>query len=136
MSDNHSGADSISDSSNAHGDAGGGEALMSVGTRELCNQQWANEQCLLDGDSRFVPSDYIAGCSEAECIEVFQALKENTCVKHISLTLGERNSTKRYAFVAAEYVESSKNLQTLDLSAILFGDSTRDDLSFLTCALS
>jgi hypothetical protein len=49
MSDTYSDADSISDSSNAHVDVTGDEALIPVAVRELCNQLRAN-----DPDPRFL----------------------------------------------------------------------------------
>jgi hypothetical protein len=57
--------------------------------------------------------NYVASCSEAEYIEAFQALKENTSMKHIRLWL--HDCTERYAEAAAEYVESSTTLQTMEL---------------------
>jgi hypothetical protein len=53
------------------------------------------------------------GYTEAESIAVFRALEENTNVKHIDYVLFERHCTQRYALVAAEYLESSKTLQSL-----------------------
>jgi Ran GTPase-activating protein (RanGAP) involved in mRNA processing and transport len=91
------------------------EALLSVNVRELCDQLRANDPCILSRNSTFEISYHIFGCSEAEYIEIFQALKENTSVKHIRLTLFERYCTKRSALVAAEYLESSKTLQILHL---------------------
>jgi Ran GTPase-activating protein (RanGAP) involved in mRNA processing and transport len=90
-------------------DTDGDEALISVAARELCLQLRSNDP------RNFEASRHLSGCNEAECIEVFQALKENASVKHTELTLFERNCTKRSALVAAEYLESSKTLQTLHL---------------------
>jgi hypothetical protein len=117
MSDADSDPDSISDSRNPHDDAGGDEALISVAVRELCNQLWTNDPHVLANASVFVPFNYICDYSEAECIAVFQALKENTSVECIDFDrLFDGKYTKSSALVAAEYVESSKTLQTLDLS--------------------
>jgi hypothetical protein len=59
--------------------------------------------------------------SIAECIAVFQVLKENTSVKHIAFSmLFKRYYTERSALAAAEYVESSKTLQTMDFSVGLY----------------
>jgi hypothetical protein len=111
MSDTGSDVDSISDASTGHSD----EALISPAIRQLCNQLRAN-----DYSSRFIPSHFLRGCTEAECIAVFQALKENTSVKHIafefSMLFELNNYTERSALVTAEYVESSKTLQSLGLS--------------------
>jgi hypothetical protein len=118
MSDIDSDADSISGSSNAHSDddaADGDEASISVAIRELCIQLRTNDPLILCHSSTFILSRYITGPSEAEWIAVFQALKENTSVKHIDFILFERHCTKRAALIAAEYVESSKTLQTMDL---------------------
>jgi hypothetical protein len=119
MSDAESDAESISDSSNAHVDDGGddgGEALISVAVRRLCNQLRANDPRVLGDNSSFAPLRYITGYSAAEYIAIFQALKENTSEKHIDFTQFKLHCTKRSALVvAAEYVESSKTLQTLDL---------------------
>jgi hypothetical protein len=106
-------------------DADGDGALISVAIRELCLQLRSNDPLILRHGSSFVYSDYITGYSEApqyisgyteaESIAVFQALKENTSVKHIEFELFARHYTKRSVLVAAEYVESSKTLQTLRL---------------------
>jgi hypothetical protein len=111
MSDTDSDAESVSDSSNAHDAAGGDEALISIAVRRICNQLRANDPRLLD-DSWFDLS-YLAGFFEAASIKVFQALKKNTNVKHVRL--GLHYYTKSSAEAAAEYVESSKTLQTLEL---------------------
>jgi Ran GTPase-activating protein (RanGAP) involved in mRNA processing and transport len=121
MSDADSDADPVSDSSGIHVDvavAGGDEASISVAVRELCNQLRANDPTLLPhAPHSFMLINYIHNCSESECIAVFQALKENTSVKHIDLWfLFVRDYTKRSALVIAEYVESSNTLQTLDLN--------------------
>jgi hypothetical protein len=117
MSDTDSDADSISDSSNAHVDVDGGAEAISSAVRELCNQLRANAPRVMTYSSTFVPSNSFCGCSEAECIEVFQALKDNTSVKRIRFSMPfDRHYTERSALVTEEYVESSKTLQTLDLS--------------------
>jgi hypothetical protein len=116
MSDTDSDADSISDSSNAHVDVGGDEALISSAVRELCSQLRANDSRVLDEENVFVPSRYKSHYSEAECIALFQALEENNSVKHVdfSMFFERRNYTERSALAAAVYLESSKTLQTLD----------------------
>jgi hypothetical protein len=116
MNDTDSDADSISDASNAHVDVAGDEALISVTVRGLCDRLRANDPRLLKHNSVLIPFRYRSIFSEAECIAIFQALKENTSVKHIEFRgLFERHDTKRSALAAAECVESSKTLQTLDL---------------------
>jgi hypothetical protein len=140
MSDTDSDADSISDSSNAHVDVRGDEALISSAVRELCDQLRANDPRVLDADNTFVPSSYKYHYSEAECIALFQALKENTSVKHIDLAsmLSHQPYTKRSAFSAAVYLKFSKTLQTLNLG---FGPHETSDevwemISFVLRALS
>jgi Ran GTPase-activating protein (RanGAP) involved in mRNA processing and transport len=101
-------------------DTDGDEALLSVAVRELCLQLRSNDQHILRHISShvftnytsgyFESSHYICDCNEAEYIAVFQALKENTSVKHLEFILSERS-----ALFAAEYLESSKTLQTLHL---------------------
>jgi Ran GTPase-activating protein (RanGAP) involved in mRNA processing and transport len=82
--------------------------------RELCNRLRAN--VFAYGSFQFVISRYMSGCSEGECTAVLKALKENTTVEHISFSmLFKRHYTKRFALVAAEYMESTKTLQTLNL---------------------
>jgi Ran GTPase-activating protein (RanGAP) involved in mRNA processing and transport len=113
MSDTDPDADSISDASNNHS---ADDALISSAVRKLCDQLRANDPRI---SSTFETSNYISGCSEAEYIAVFQALKENTSLKHIAFEFGvlfERQYTERSALVTAEYVESSKTLQSLCLS--------------------
>jgi hypothetical protein len=133
--DSDSDSDSISDSSNAHvDDAGGDEALISSDVREFCNELRANDPRFAANGSVFELSDYIYGCSEAEGIAVFQALKENTSVKHIDFKQFQRRNTERSALVAAEYVESSKTLQTLNLSVGF--NMTSQMLSLVLRALS
>jgi hypothetical protein len=116
MSDMHfdSDADSISDSSNAHVDVRGDEALISSAVRELCDQLRANDPHVVDEGNIFEPSHYKSHYSEAECMALFQALKENSSVKRIVFSM-LFDYAKRYALVAAEYVESSKTLQALEL---------------------
>jgi hypothetical protein len=112
MSDTGSDVDSISDASTGHSD----EALLPSAVREVCNQLRANDPRLLKHDSVLDPSHYLSRYSDAEWIAVFQALKENTSVKHIDFTsLFEQHITKRSALVTAEYLGSSKTLQTLNL---------------------
>jgi hypothetical protein len=121
MSDVDSEADLISDSSSGHSDQhddGGEDSSILPAVRELCDQLRANDPRILDRNSSFVPFKYrheINGSeySEAERIEVFQALKENTQVKHIRLFL--QGYTKRSAEAAAKYLESSQTLQSIDL---------------------
>jgi Ran GTPase-activating protein (RanGAP) involved in mRNA processing and transport len=141
MSDaDHSDADSISDSSDAHSDDDdGSEAIISPAVRELCNQLRANDPRVLRHSSTFRLYDSLRGCSEAECIDVFQALKENTSVKHINFwMLLDRHNTERSVLAAAEYVESSKTLQTLDLSdtSTHYSHEVGEALSLLLRALS
>jgi Ran GTPase-activating protein (RanGAP) involved in mRNA processing and transport len=116
MSDTGADADSLLDSSIAHVDAGGDEVLISSAFRELCNELWASDPCYSRHDSILRPHSYIAGRSEAECIAFFQALKENTSVKQVDFVLYEGIYSESSALAAAEYVGSSKTLQTLDLS--------------------
>jgi hypothetical protein len=111
MSDVDSVADSISDSNNAHVYTGANEALISSTVRLLCDRLRANDPRVLDSNSGFSVDSL--RCSEAEQIAVFQALMENTSVKYIRLS--SHNFTKRSAEVAAEYVKSSKTLQTIHL---------------------
>jgi Ran GTPase-activating protein (RanGAP) involved in mRNA processing and transport len=110
LSDSDPNPDSISDSSQAHVDAGGDVVLISVAVRELCNRLRENVRC-----STFEPSYcMISRSCEAEYIAVFRALKENTSVKHIEFsTLFERHHNERSALITAEYVESSNTLETL-----------------------
>jgi Leucine-rich repeat (LRR) protein len=112
MSDVGSDVDSISDSFNFHSDHDdGAEASISSAVRRLCNQLRANDPCVLAHDSTFVPFEYEGEYSEGERIEVFQALKQNTSVKRIRLWLN--SYTKSSAETAAQYLESSKTLQTI-----------------------
>jgi Ran GTPase-activating protein (RanGAP) involved in mRNA processing and transport len=140
MSDADCNADSISDASNAHSDDNdGSEAIISPAVRELCNQLRANDPRVLRHSSTFVPSTFLGGSSEDECIAVFQALKENTSVKHVDFTLFQRHGNgRRSALAAAEYVESSKTLQTLDLSdtSTHYSHEVGEALSLLLRALS
>jgi Ran GTPase-activating protein (RanGAP) involved in mRNA processing and transport len=120
-------------------DAGGDEALISSAVHELCNKLRANDQRVLRHSSTFVPSNYIRDHSEAECIAVFQALKENTSVKHIDFRmLFEQHKTERSALAVAEYVESSKTLQTLHLndSSTHYSHEVGEAISLLLRALS
>jgi sulfur carrier protein ThiS len=108
-------ADSISDSTNARVDDGGGDEASSISSavRELCHQLRVNDPHVLAYDFVFVPFDYHDEYSEGERIEVFQALKENTSLKHIRLWLN--SYTKSSVETAAKYLESSKTLQALNL---------------------
>jgi Ran GTPase-activating protein (RanGAP) involved in mRNA processing and transport len=82
--------------------------------RDLCKRLRANDFAY--GSFQFVPSRYIGGCSERECTAVLEALKVNTTMENVSFSmLFKRRYTKRFALVAAEYVESTKTLQTLNL---------------------
>jgi Ran GTPase-activating protein (RanGAP) involved in mRNA processing and transport len=121
MSDTDADADSISDSRYAHVDYDGDEASISLAVRELCNQLRANDPRLLanDPDPFFDLSRYRFGGAEAECIAVFQALKENTSVKHIRLWR-LHDYTKRSSLAVAKYLESSQTLQTLDLGGDIY----------------
>jgi Ran GTPase-activating protein (RanGAP) involved in mRNA processing and transport len=116
MSDSDSDADSILDPSKAHRDDDGGDedSSISPAVRVLCDRLRANDPHVLNCRSGFNPTNY-ALCSEREIIAVFQALKQNTSVKHFDLMLFKRIYTKRSAEVAAEYVESSQTLQSIDL---------------------
>jgi Ran GTPase-activating protein (RanGAP) involved in mRNA processing and transport len=136
MSFTGSDADSISDASSAHRD----EALISSAVRELCNQLRANDPSVLTNRAFYISyydDDYIGRQnSEAECIAVFEALKENTSVKCIDFDkLFDGMYTKSSVLVAAEYVESSTTLQ-----ALYFGYQISrqegDTLSLLLRALS
>jgi Ran GTPase-activating protein (RanGAP) involved in mRNA processing and transport len=114
MSFTGSDADSISDASSAHRD----EALISSAVRELCNQLRANDPSVLTNRAFYISyydDDYIGRQNtEAECIAVFEALKENTSVKCIDFDkLFDGMYTKSSVLVAAEYVESSTTLQAL-----------------------
>jgi Ran GTPase-activating protein (RanGAP) involved in mRNA processing and transport len=115
MSDADSDADSTSDPSNAHSDHDDGDddSLISPAVRVLCDRLRANDPRVLAHDSFFIPFQALRDYSEGERIQVFQALKENTSVKHIQLWL--HGYTKRSAKAAAKYLESSQTLQTLDL---------------------
>jgi hypothetical protein len=124
-------------SSNTHSD----EALISVAVRKLCNQLRTNDPSILNTyDDPFVPPpNWLGDCSEAECIAIFQALKENVSVKHIGFDmLFKQNYTEACAVVAAEYVESSKTLQTLDLDVYRsqYSHEVREMVSLLLQALS
>jgi Ran GTPase-activating protein (RanGAP) involved in mRNA processing and transport len=124
MNDIDSDSDSISDSSNAHSDvldAGGYEALIPTDVRELCSWLRANDPRVLNYGSVFELLFDVGGCNgdDAGSIEIFQALKENTSVKHIDFRIFFEpyfTTGKRTRLAAAEYVESSKTLQTLDLN--------------------
>jgi hypothetical protein len=105
------------DYSNFHGDdddEGDDDALISVAVRELCDKLRANDPRLFRHGSTFDPFENITGCSEAERIEVFQSLKENTSVKHIDFNLF-KHYNESSAEAAAECVESSQTLQTINL---------------------
>jgi Ran GTPase-activating protein (RanGAP) involved in mRNA processing and transport len=147
MSDTGTDTDSISDASNAHlGDAVSAEGLISVAVHELCNQLRANDPRVLrnrGGVSVFIPfnpdSDYEEAYNEAECIAILQALKENTSVKCIDFDrLFDGVYTKASALVAAEYVESSTTLQTLDLCVVCHEGfhEIREMISLVLCSLS
>jgi hypothetical protein len=118
MSEADSDADSISDGSNAYSDDDDDDADGDQLTvHEFCDRLRANYPRVLGYETVLNLDFLVYGGSEALCIEVFQALKENTIVKCIDFNrLFDRNYTKSFALVAAEYVESSKTLQTLDLS--------------------
>jgi Ran GTPase-activating protein (RanGAP) involved in mRNA processing and transport len=142
MSDTNSDlvSDSISDSSNTYSDDDDSydDSTSSSAVRELCNRLRANDPRFAANGSVFELYNHMTG-SEAEFIAVFQALKENTSVKHIAFTmLFEQHNIKRSVLVAAEYVESSKTLQTLDLSVGRFHDSHegREMISLVLRALS
>jgi hypothetical protein len=116
MSDTDSDANSISDSSNAHSyddddDDGDEDSMISFGVRALCDQLRANDPRVLDHNSVFVRFQCGGQDSECERIEVFQALKENTSVKHIRLWLHGYNKSSTVA--ATKYLESSKTLQSI-----------------------
>jgi Ran GTPase-activating protein (RanGAP) involved in mRNA processing and transport len=115
MSDTYSDADSISDTSNTHVDAGDIEASVSSSVKELCNQLRTTNPHLDDNDPICIP--YSFHYTEAECIAVFKALKENTGLKHLDfgMLFEGHNYTEISELAAAEYVESSKTLQTLFL---------------------
>jgi Ran GTPase-activating protein (RanGAP) involved in mRNA processing and transport len=127
MSDTHldSDVDSISDSSNAHSDDYDDddiddEAFISANAWQLCKQLRANDPMLCN-DSVFAPFSQIAEeygdeYSGDQEINILEALKENTSVKHIDFTLFRGHYTSKSALAAAEYVESSKTLQIMDLS--------------------
>jgi hypothetical protein len=86
---------------------------ISLAVRELCNQLRANDPCLSAHGPISVLSNDTYGYSEAECIEVFQALEENTSVKDIRLWIN--TMTQSSVLAAAEYVQSSQTLRTLCL---------------------
>jgi Ran GTPase-activating protein (RanGAP) involved in mRNA processing and transport len=141
MSDADCNADSISDASNAHSDDedDGSEAIISPAVRELCDQLRANDPRVLRHSSTFVPSKFLRGSSEDECIAVFQALKENTSVKRIKFErLFERHYTERAASLIEEYVESSKTLQRLYLSfgGYLYSNEGHEMISLVLRSLS
>jgi hypothetical protein len=115
---------------------GGDEALLSVTVRELCNQLRANDTQVLTSHFSFFNS--MAQYSVAEWIAVFQALKENTSVKSIDWSMRFQPHGRSALVAAAEYLESSKTLQTIDLSFSLSEDShaVREMTSFVLRALS
>jgi Ran GTPase-activating protein (RanGAP) involved in mRNA processing and transport len=125
-------------------DANGDEALLSVRIREFCLQLRANDPILFCNISSYVIFDHryteapncILDYTEAESIAVFEALKENTSVKRINFWLYERHCTKRSALVAAEYLESSKTLQTLLLGYGKHFQELRAAIPLLMRALS
>jgi hypothetical protein len=86
-----------------------------ITVRVLCDRLRANDPRLLVNDSFFELFNDETDRSEDECIAVFQALKENTSVKHFDFRLSERHYTKRSVLAAADYVESSKTLQSITL---------------------
>jgi hypothetical protein len=91
---------------------------------------------ILDNDFIFAPYNFLRRFSEAERIAIFQALKENTSVKHVDFSmLFQFHHPKISALTAAEYAESSKTLQTLDFG---FSDevSECEMISVLLRALS
>jgi hypothetical protein len=148
MSDIDFDADSLLYGSNAHSDdddvddgdgGGGGGGGDQVGFRELCDRVRANDPRILNHeDSLFEVSSHIRGYSEAEGIAVFQALKENTSVTHIdfSMLFEQDNYTVRSTLVAAEYLESSKTLQVLDLEFGYYQPQSSEVPSTLLRALS
>jgi hypothetical protein len=140
MTDTHSDTDSISDH-----DDGDEDSSISSAVRELCDRLRANDPRMLG----FVPFEYDdqdyenddedyederIEYSEGERIKVFQALKENTQVKHIQLWL--HGYTKRSAKAAANYLESSQALQTIDLRVGRFYDELPAVVCLLLQALS
>jgi hypothetical protein len=121
--------------------ASGDEASISVAVRELCNQLRANDPQLLRRSSTLRLDNYMSRYSnESECIAVYQALEENTSVKHIDfgMVFERHNFTKRSPLAAAVYLESSKTLQTLNLGYGPRGDSyeVREMISLVLRALS
>jgi Ran GTPase-activating protein (RanGAP) involved in mRNA processing and transport len=119
MSDTDSDADSISDGSNAYSDDDDNDDGAHITVRELCDRLRANDPRVLNHDSVFELINSIRhSLPKAEFIAIFQALKENTSVKHIdfSMMLFEQdNNAARSILVATEYLESSKTLQVLNL---------------------
>jgi hypothetical protein len=76
---------------------------------ELCNELRAMFSPMLSS-----LSSLHSGCWESTA--VLKALKENTTVERMDFSmLFKRHYTKKFALVAAEYVESNKTLQTLHL---------------------
>jgi hypothetical protein len=108
--------DSDADSSNAHSDNVGGDedSSLSPAVRVLCDRLRANDPSVLHHRSGFHPTHY-ALSSEAEWIEVFQALQKNAHVKRIDFTLREQDYPKRSAEAVAKYLTSSQTLQAIDL---------------------
>jgi hypothetical protein len=95
------------------------EYSSSLTARELCNQLRANNPRPFRQNSWFINTRFENRCSEAEWVEIFQALKENTSVKHTNIDVmmleGDGDFIESSsALVLAEYVESSKTLQTLN----------------------
>jgi Ran GTPase-activating protein (RanGAP) involved in mRNA processing and transport len=118
MSDASSDADSISDASSVDFHEAVMSAISSRIREMICHWLRVNDpRIFTPHSSAFIPFKFQPGYTEAECIAVFQALKENTSVKHIDLSLlFQPHNSKRSTWVAAEYLESSKTLQTLDFN--------------------
>jgi Ran GTPase-activating protein (RanGAP) involved in mRNA processing and transport len=139
MSDAGSDVDSISDGSSVDFHEAVMSTLLSSIRETICNWIRVNDPRLLNETSVFVPFKFQPGYTEAECIAVFQALKENTSVKHIDLSLlFQPHNSKRSTWVAAEYLESSKTLLILDLSDNLdhFSHAEFEKISIVLRALS
>jgi hypothetical protein len=94
-------ADSVSDASRTRW-----RALISSTVRELCNQLRANDQVLCVITLRLSPS---ITCGY---LGITTNSGEYQCEMHCLDELFDENDTKRFALVTAEYMESSKTLQT------------------------
>jgi Ran GTPase-activating protein (RanGAP) involved in mRNA processing and transport len=136
MSDTDSDADPISDTSNTQVDHDdGAEAFpISPNIRVLCDRLRSNDSRVLNSISVFTPFKFQGDNSEGENVAVFQALKQNTSVKHIGLW--SNGYTKRSAKAAAQYLASSQTLQKLHMWYDVGSSETPEAMALLFQALS